>query len=210
MAAEIAEDPADAIADHLDQAHRFAHASGIPEFRDGVDRLAAAWAVPEVPGGVVVLIEPTRFSDALNPIHTRPRTVRISPNLVDGVLRYTLRIDRSRYQDTIPGPAELAVYLFAASLRRDWFESKRAGGARGRELLDTIIGDSQGMLGAQFRTWDRVIEVAYLPLRARNAIAPVPELESLAEGRAACRLKPDPEGCWQSQVRVALNLREPQ
>jgi hypothetical protein len=209
VSVELAGDPAATISDHLDLAHRFAHASGIADLRDGLDQLAEAWRRPHTPGGVQVLIEPTRFADALNPISTRPRTVRLTPGLAEGMVFYTLRIDSARYRKTISGPAELAVYLYAASLRREWYESKRAAGVSGQALFDRIVGDPQGVLGAQYRSWERVIDRAYLPLRAANLIGPIGELEALAEARAACPRTADPEGCWQARVRSILNLRQP-
>ncbi|GIW08764.1 MAG: hypothetical protein KatS3mg060_3569 [Dehalococcoidia bacterium] len=210
VSVNLADDQSSIISDELDRAHRFAHASGIKELRDGLDRLAEAWARPGTPGGVLVVIEPTRFSDALNPIHTRPRTVRLSPGLVDGVTQYTLRIDSARFHRTISGPAELAVYLYAAALRREWYEAKGTSTRYGRALLDEIVGEPQGLLTVQFRTWERVIDQAYLPLRAANHIPPIPELEALAEARASCPRTPDPEGCWRWHVRAVLNLKEPQ
>lgn len=198
------------IADDLDRAHRFAHASGIPDLRDGLDRLAEAWSRPGTPGGVVILIEPTRFSDAINPIHTRPRTVRLWPDLADGVVHYTLKIDSARYRHSISGPAELALYLFAASLRRDWYEAKRMGGLRDQTLLDDVVADPHGLLTAHFRTWERVIDRAYLPLRSANLVQPIAELDALTEGRALCPRTADPDGCWRSRVRSALNLKDVQ
>lgn len=207
---ELTGSTAASIADDLDRAHRFAHASGIPDLRDGLDRLAEAWSRPGTPGGVLILIEPTRFSDALNPISTRPRTVRLWPDLADGIVQYTLKIDSARYRQSVSGPAEFALYLFAASLRRDWFEAKRVRGLRGQALLDDIVVDPQGLLSAHFRTWDRVIDRAYLPLRQANLIQPIAEMDALAEGRTFCPRTADPDGCWRSRVRSALNLQDVQ
>jgi hypothetical protein len=205
----LAGDPNAVILDQLTAARRLARTAGLPDFRDGVERLAAAWEQPTVPGGVELLIEPTRFDEALSPVSSPLRVVRLWPRFHEGEVTYLLRIDSTRYFHTISGPAELALYLYAASLRREWYEAKRARGLHGQALLDALITDPQGLLAAQYSSWGRVIDQGYLPLRRAGLLPALPHLEVLAEGRASCPRTSAPERCWQERVRSVLTLRGP-
>lgn len=206
-AAMLSASPTERLSSEIDAAQRLAESSGIADVRDAMNRLAEAAKRPDTPGGVQIVIEPTRLPEQMFPISPATRTVRLRPALRGNRVIYLLRIDSDRTPAVVAGTPEFLLLLYAASLRRDFYESLRTSKAvSGPQLLDAILNEPDGQLAALYRTWPAVVQTGYLPMKAAGLIQPLPAWEEMASALARCGNHPDKDRCWRDQIRAEYNL----